>query len=230
MKTSKLFALIIAIAAGLAVLAGSIAAPILCRPFYYVQIKALDLEARTGYSEEVIRTAYDEVLDFCVLGAPFGTGELTWSESGQSHFADAARLFRLDFALGIAAGIALLICLGLRARGLRPHRFLGRSPGFWAGSVLAIIFVVLAVLAAADFDRAFVVFHTLFFPGKDNWIFDPAEDAIINILPQEFFRNCAILILAILAAGCAAFIAFGLNEQKGRERPGQTRKIFRTNV
>ena len=220
-KTSGLFSLAVALAAALAVLAGSIAAPILCRPFYYIQIQTLELEARTGYPEAVIREAYDEVLDFCVLGAPFGTGALPWSESGKSHFADAAALFHLDFAVGIAAGAALAVCLVLWLRGLRPKTLLGRGPGFWAGSCLAALFLVLAVLAAADFDRAFAAFHSLFFPGKDNWIFDPARDAIINVMPQAFFQNCAILIVALLLAACAALIVSDLavRRKKAAVRP-----------
>ena len=55
-----------------------------------------------------------------------------------------------------------------------------------------------------------MLFHALFFPGKDNWLFDPRADQIINILPQEFFRDCAILILAVLVAGCAALILVDL--------------------
>lgn len=207
MKNSKLFSLAVSLAAALAVLAGSISVPLLCRPFYYAQVRTLELEARTGYAGPVIRAAFDEMMDFCILGTPFGTGELPWSESGRSHFADVAVLFRLDLAVGAAAGIALLVCLALRLRGLRPHHFLGRGPGFWAGSLLAACFAVIAALAASDFDRAFVVFHALFFPGKDNWIFDPAQDAIINILPQEFFQNCAVLIVAVLLIACAALIA-----------------------
>ena len=31
-------------------------------------------------------------------------------------------------------------------------------------------------------------------------------DPVILILPQEFFRNCAILILAVLLAVCTALI------------------------
>ena len=101
----------------LLVLSASIAVPILFRPFYYIQIDALRLPERTGWPEGVIREAYDEVLDFCVLGTPFGTGELSWSESGRSHFADVRVLFRADFlVLGVTAVSAALLLL-LR----RPH-------------------------------------------------------------------------------------------------------------
>lgn len=207
MRRSKLFSIVIALCAALALLAGSIAVPILFRPFYYLQIDALEIEAYTGYSEAVIREAYDEMLDFCVLGTPFGTGALRWSESGRSHFADVAVLFRLDFAVGAAALAGLIVCLILHLRKqLRPSRFWGRGPGFWAGTLLAACFAAVTALAAADFDRAFVVFHALFFPGKENWIFDPAADEIIRILPQEFFMNCAVCIVAVLLIGCAFLI------------------------
>ena len=55
MRTSKLFSAAISLCAALAVLACSIAVPILFRPFYYAQIESLELPARTGYSEEIIR-------------------------------------------------------------------------------------------------------------------------------------------------------------------------------
>ena len=75
MRSSKLATAALTVILALLVLSASIAVPILFRPFYYIQIDALRLPERTGWPEEVIREAYDEVLDFCVLGTPFGTGE-----------------------------------------------------------------------------------------------------------------------------------------------------------
>ena len=69
---------------------------------------------------------------------------------------------------------------------------------------------MVAGLAALDFDRAFVVFHAIFFPGKDNWIFDPATDQIILVMPEVFFRNCALLIGGVLLACCAGLILWDL--------------------
>ena len=82
MRPSKPASVLLSLVLALLVLSFSISVPILFRPFYYVQIDALHLPEQTGWSAEVIREAYDEVLDFCVFGAPFGTGELAWSESG----------------------------------------------------------------------------------------------------------------------------------------------------
>ena len=75
---------------------------------------------------------------------------------------------------------------------------------------------VVGLLASLDFERAFVVFHALFFPGKDNWLFDPAVDQIILILPEVFFRNCALLIGGLILLWCAILI--GTDLWLGRRR------------
>lgn len=211
-KTSKPLAILLAVMMALALLTAAIAAPILCRPFYYAHIGPLGLEEQTGLTRDEIMTAYNEMLDYCVgERGEFSTGVLKWSDSGRDHFTDVRGLFLLDLrvlacALGTLGALALLIWRGR----MKPAPLLGRGPAFWAGAGLGIVFLLIGALAALDFDRAFVVFHALFFPGKDNWLFDPRADQIINILPEVFFRNCAILILALLVLGCAALIAFDL--------------------
>ena len=218
MRPSKPASVLLSVVLALLVLSFSISVPILCRPFYYVHIGALHLPERTGWSAEVIREAYDQVLDFCVFGAPFGTGELAWSESGRSHFADVRGLFLLDFAvLGVTAAAALALLLLHRARGVNFHRFAGRGPAFWAGAGTAGVVLVVAGLAALDFDRAFTVFHAIFFPGKDNWIFNPATDQIILVMPEVFFRNCALLIGGVLLACCAGLVLWDVLARRRRK-------------
>lgn len=207
MRPCKLLSVLLAISIALTLLTGAIAAPILCRPFYYAHIGPLELEERTGLTREEIRTAYDEMLDYCLGREEFSTGVLKWSQSGKDHFTDVRVLFLLDlrvFAAGIAAIVLLLVAGRLRRRS--PARLLGRGPCFWAGAGLGGAFLIVGGLAALDFDRAFTVFHTIFFPGKTNWLFDPDTDQIITILPETFFMDCAILILAVLVIGCAALI------------------------
>lgn len=199
---SKVLSLLTSVAAALFLLSGAIAVPILWRGFYYLQIDALALPARTGFSPEVIRGAFDQVMDFLVKGAPFGTGELKWSESGMSHFADCRVLFRLDFVvLALSAALLVLILLLVKTGRVRLHRFLGQGPCFWAVAVMAGLLAVLGVWALADFDGFFTAFHTAFFPGKTNWVFDWRTDEIILILPEEFWAR---------AAGLVAGLAFGV--------------------
>lgn len=218
MKSSKLLSVLTALAAALLVLSGSIAVPILCRPFYYAHIEALSLPEYTGLSVDQIKQAFDEMLDFCLgLRPDFSVGVLPWSESGRDHFVDVRVLFQLDLVILVLSAAALVaLVLIARRRRLTPARLLGRGPGFWGAAGLAAVFLVVGALAATDFNRAFVIFHTLFFPGKTNWIFDWRTDPIILLLPETFFRNCAILILVLLVFWCAVLIAADL--LAGRKR------------
>lgn len=212
MKSSNLLTVLLSVLTALTLLSGSIAAPILCRPFYYAHIGPLGLEKQTGLTMEEIRTAFNEMLDYCLgKSDKFSTGVLRWSENGKSHFTDVRELFLLDLRIFAVSAILLAVTVGAAALlKRRPARLLRRGPCFWAGAGLGSVFLLLGGLAALDFDRAFVVFHSLFFPGKDNWLFDPAADQIINILPQTYFMDCAVLILGILMLGCAVLIAADL--------------------
>ena len=215
MKPSKLLCALLAVLTALTLLTAAIAAPILCRPFYYAHIRPLELEARTGLTEAEIKTAFDEMLDYCLGAEEFSTGVLAWSESGKSHFTDVRVLFLLDLrVLGVSLGLLAAVLLYARFTGRAPARPLGHGPGFWAGVGLGGGFLLVGGLAALDFDRAFVLFHALFFPGKTNWLFDPNTDQIINILPQAFFRNCAVLILVLLVVGCGALILWDLRRSR----------------
>lgn len=211
MKTSKPLSVVLSVLIALVVLTGSIAVPLLCRSFYYAHIGPMHLED-WGLTREEIQTAYGEMMDFC-LGRreDFSAGVLAFSQSGADHFADVRGLFLLDLRV-LRASLALLLAALVicKMKGVRPYRFLGRGPGLWAATGLGVSFLAVGGLAALDFDRAFVIFHSIFFPGKDNWIFDWQTDPIILFLPQDFFRNCAILILALLLVWCGALIAADL--------------------
>ena len=157
MKSSKLLSLLTALATAVLVLSGSIAVPILCRPFYYAHIEAMSLPEYTGLTVDQIKQAFDEMLDFCLgLRQDFSVGVLSWSESGRDHFADVRVLFQLDLVLLVLSAAALvLLFLFARKRRLTPARLLGRGPGFWAAAGLAAVFLAVGALAATDFDRAF---------------------------------------------------------------------------
>ena len=204
----KLLSVLKALFTSLLVLSGSIAVPLLVRPFYHLHIKPLELERASGLTYDQIRQAYDGVMDYCLgLQDSFSAGLLPFSESGEAHFADVRALFLLDlWVLGLSAAALLLLGLYCRYKAVACHRFRGHGPAFWGCTGLGVAFILIGALAAIDFDRAFVVFHSLFFPGKDNWIFHPKTDPVILLLPQVFFRNCAILILAVLIVSCMVII------------------------
>lgn len=197
----------------------SIGLPIYCRFFYYIQIKTLGMEEATGWSYETIKAAYDDVLNYLTLpGFEFGTGELKWSESGMSHFADCKVLFNLNlFGFIGAAVVAVVIGLLARFGKVTLARPFAMSCAFLAGVIaLALPLIVAALVLIVGFDNAFVAFHSVFFPGKSNWIFDPSEDEIIRVMPEEFFMNCAIIIAVGWIVISAAMIVVSLVAKRRR--------------
>lgn len=212
----KLWSYVAIPATALAVLTGSIAWVLLLRPFYYVQIGPLGVCQASGLTAAQARAAYNDVMNYCLgLRPDFAAGVLSFSAEGASHFADVRVLFILDLAV-LALSVALLATLKMACLQWKTNlpRLAGRTPGFWAACGLGGVILVVAALAATDFDRAFTVFHGIFFPGKENWLFDPATDPVILLLPEEFFRNCAIAIAASLLLLCLVLICTGRRQKK----------------
>lgn len=80
-KRSKLLFCVLTVAFALLVLTGAIATVLLLsRPFYAIHLKVLNLSEGTPWTENEILCAFDEMISFCLLGTPFGTGVLRWSE------------------------------------------------------------------------------------------------------------------------------------------------------
>lgn len=227
MKTSKPLSVALSVLTALLLVSASIAVPLLCRPFYYAHIGPLELES-TGLTAVQIRECYNQMMDYCLgLSEEFGVGVLWFSQSGASHFADVRKLFLLDlWVLALSAVMLLAAFFYCRKKKVYPHCFRNHGPGFWAAVGLAVSFLTIGGLAALDFDRAFTLFHAVFFPGKDNWIFYWQEDPIILLLPQEFFRNCAILILAVLILWCVVLIVADLWASKQRKKRQQEQPPF----
>lgn len=190
----KLLCVLVSIAVFACILTVSIGLPIYIRPFYYAHIDAMDLSGVSGYDAEQIRDAYDAVLDYLTLpGREFSTGEIAHSPEGKAHFEDCKVLFDLNLWVFLYAGTFLAAAFLLRKK-FGPYLLGKHSAAFYGALTALILPVVLGGLAALDFDRAFTVFHSVFFPGKTNWLFNPHTDPIILVMPQEFFMHCAMLI------------------------------------
>ena len=182
------------------ILSFSISLPIYCRQFYYAHIDCLELDMVSGFTKTQITEAYDAVLDYLTVpNKEFSAGAMKYSLEGKLHFADCKALVTLNSTVLLISAICILVLLCLKKAKKAGPFLIGRRHASFYSAVAAILFpLITGILAAINFDSAFEIFHKLFFPGKENWIFDPATDEIILVLPQEFFMNCAILIGAAI--------------------------------
>jgi len=193
---NKICSVLFSVAVFFFIITFSIGLPIYFRPFYYAHIDAMELEAKSGFSKAEIKEAYNEVLDYLTIpGKEFSTGVMRYSESGASHFADCKVLFDLNALVLMISAIIIIALLVFHKQGKIERPLIGYcSAEFWAAVSAIVLPIVLGSVASIDFDKTFVIFHKIFFPGKTNWLFDSYYDEIINVLPQKFFINCAILI------------------------------------
>ena len=150
-------------------------------------------------------------MDYIWFGGPFRTGRLAFSESGEAHFADCVPLFRAQPILFGLSLFAIFLYAYLRRRDfLRPVSLLGQSPLMLGGVLTVFSISAVGIFALVDFDAMFTLFHKIAFPGKENWMFDPAKDEIIKILPESFFLACALFIVigALLLAAAAIVVGY----------------------
>lgn len=186
----------------------SITVVILFRPYYYLNINLLNLEKETGYSYEVIKEAYDDIMDYLVFNDEFKTGQLIYSEDGKSHFEDCKRLFSFNF-ICLFVSLAYLITTYILKRYNKITLIYKKfSPSVYSLIGICSVIFILLIWGTIDFYSLFFAFHKIAFPGKTNWGFDEKTDPIVNILPTKLWINFSILIVFILAIFVTVLIAY----------------------
>ena len=154
------------------------------KPLYYFDIHHLNLVENTHYTNQQNKENYQILIHY------------------QSIFYQRKLVFK-DFIMS-KGGRLLTFCttsyLVYRQIKQKEYRF------FKLTAILTIVIpLILGFFAFIDFDRLFVMFHQLAF-SNDYWLFNPRLDPIINILPENFFLHCFMLIVFIVLF--SAFICY----------------------
>ncbi len=167
------------------------------RPIYYFDIGYLHLESETGYSEEMIRENYDALIDYNLItdtSKELTLPDFPMSETGKIHFWEVKQIFVAVQILCIVSAVILAVALWWKFR----HHDYG---SLQLTSILSFVIPIgLGLIVALNWDAFFVQFHHLFFQN-DYWLFDPATDPVILILPDEFFAHCVVVGLLFLLLG-----------------------------
>ncbi|HEY5576256.1 MAG TPA: TIGR01906 family membrane protein [Clostridiaceae bacterium] len=163
------------------------------KPLYYYDISSLNIAANTYLSEDEIKSSYDYLIYYINSNKDieFNIPLLPSSLEGAIHFREVKEIFKeLDYLLYACGAIALFGLYSCIKK--REFSFLKLSSNL----ILAISAAVILPFII-NFDASFVIFHKLFF-RNNYWLFDPATDPVINILPEVFFFHCLIMIIACI--------------------------------
>ena len=116
-----------------------------------------------------------------------------FNEQDRFHMGEVRDLFIGGLNIRTGAVVTALICLAfLIASKACLKKILARSYQIALGITgAAVIFIGAAALI--DFNAVFVQFHHIFF-DNDLWLFDPAEDYMIRMLPEGLFADMVLRI------------------------------------
>jgi len=132
-----------------------------------------------------------------------------FSQREIKHMFDVRELYKKLFAARAVAFfllIALVFAMILAEE--NPLRLLARCSREVLAGFLGVAAIV-AIFIAVDFERAWDVFHYVFFRGdaENLWRLTPFSDLMINMFPLEFFLGIAIFFASLVIFFSAAIIA-----------------------
>ena len=134
-----------------------------------------------------------------------GTEQDFFNEQDRFHMGEVRDLFIRGLNIRTGAAAAALICLVfLVVSKARLRKILARSYQIALGITgAAVLFIGIA--AVVDFNAVFVQFHHIFF-DNDLWLFDPAEDYMIRMLPEGLFADMVLRIGILFVAGLVVLL------------------------
>ena len=128
-----------------------------------------------------------------------------FNEQDRFHMGEVRDLFigGLNIRLGACAAAVLCVLFLLFTRA-DIKKIIPRSYRIALGVTGAAVLLI-GIAAVVDFNAVFVQFHHIFF-DNDLWIFDPAEDYMIRMLPEGLFYDMVMRIGAFFVAGLAVLL------------------------
>ena len=122
-----------------------------------------------------------------------------FNERDRMHMSDVRNLFLGGIKVGIVCLAVAVIVLGIIGKREKDWRRLLFRSYTIALVVWVLIGVLLGIAFSIDFTMCFTIFHKIFFTN-DLWLFDPATDYMIRMLPEGFFLDMVIRISEVFGA------------------------------
>lgn len=190
MKTKLTFGVSLLFLLSLAILATIYLAWIL----YPFEISWLNLKSRIPFQTQTIQHNFNVLMDYLTnpLSQVLAMPDFPSSASGLHHFAVVKGLFHLTQGVAIVAlPIFYLFWKQVIQKDFLPLYRRGLLIMLSLPLVLGLVGVFIG------FEQFFTLFHQILFVGDDTWLFDPAKDPVILILPENFFLHAFLLFFCL---------------------------------
>ena len=175
---------------------------------YPQEISWLHLTSRVPFQPQTIQHNFNVLMDYLTnpLNQALKMPGFPSSASGIHHFAVVKGLFHL--AQGVA--VATLPVFYLFWKQVIQKGFLSLyRRGLLIMLSLPLVLALVGIFIG--FEQFFTLFHQILFVGDDTWLFDPAKDPVILILPEDFFLHAFLLFF------CLYELIFGFMYLKSRK-------------
>ncbi|MBM6802521.1 TIGR01906 family membrane protein [Mediterraneibacter glycyrrhizinilyticus] len=158
----------------------------------YVTHEMMDYLRGEGDTLSVVTTVEGQEQDF-------------FNEQDRFHMGEVRELFigglNIRFGACVAAVLCILFLVITRAD---IKKVVPRSYRIALGVTGAAV-ILIGIAAVVDFNAVFVQFHHIFF-DNDLWIFDPAEDYMIRMLPEGLFYDMVMRIGALFVVSLVVLL------------------------
>ena len=165
--------------------------------FYPLEISYYALPDKVHLKAETIQFNFNILLNY--LTNPFSQKlampDFHSSAAGLHHFQAVKYLFHLAQAVFLLTFPSLIFFI---KKVVKKEVLALYQRNLFILSVLPFVMICLAGLIG--FNNFFTLFHQVLFVGDNTWLFDPAKDPVIWILPEEFFMH-AFILFALLYEG-----------------------------
>jgi integral membrane protein (TIGR01906 family) len=210
---NKTLSLVLALNLFILTLFVALVPPALNSSFYHDQFVINNSYERANTTPQALNDLIDHTLDYTYgvidnfqysLTLNDGSTRLAFSQREIDHMLDVQNLF---IGGRILTGVSLIMLILIGAYFLTNPKAFKRSYFKIMRNTIVLILLTAALilgLAALDFNRAFTIFHQIFFTN-DLWILS-STDMLIIMLPEVLFFRLAVRIFTGLIAYLAIII------------------------
>lgn len=191
------------------------------RSFYAKEYTKLATYEYIGISEEDLKETTDVLLSYMegkrddmVVYATINNKEReVFNEKEKQHMVDVVKLIRMaDLIKYVSYGLMSVVLCVVYVK--HDYRNFGKSI-LYAVGILVLLLAAIGIFVAIDFNLFWTYFHLVFF-DNDLWLLNPRTDVMIQMFPEQFFKDVVIQIVLLSVASVAAIAAlgFGLSRKK----------------